>query len=167
MDNFFLTTRCLILKQRICLEKFRDLNFRIGQRELNSRLTLKGQKDQFATHHYMQRFDSIYLKLLNLFKEIRAYNSFWTLYLTTYFVVYVVELCFLTYCYIFFMEFMDIFFMGFSLFLVLYFLFTLSLMLFECSLIVHYNVLTHKEITRFGKMYQASSAVSLTHRLKV
>jgi len=31
MDNFFLTTRCLILKQRICLEKFRDLNFRLAR----------------------------------------------------------------------------------------------------------------------------------------
>lgn len=95
-----------------------------------------------------RRLQEVNRQMLALFEEIRAQNRFWSKYLTIYFVVYIIEIVYLSYSYLFLdtaeLGILQLFFPLFAV----NFMLVLVLVTLECSQVVAKNCQLYREMQR-------------------
>ena len=95
-----------------------------------------------------RRLQEVNRQMLALFEEIRAQNRFWSKYLTIYFVVYIIEIVYLSYSYLFFdtaeLGILQLFFPLFAV----NFMLVLVLVTLECSQVVAKNCQLYRDMQR-------------------
>ena len=107
------------------------------------------RQKQLMNSFLWRRLQEVNRQMLALFEEIRAQNRFWSKYLTIYFVVYIIEIVYLSYSYLF----LDTAELGvlLQLFFPLFavnFMLVLVLVTLECSQVVAKNCHLYRDMQR-------------------
>src|SRR5699024_4042815 len=112
------------------------------------------------------KFDQIQGQILFIYEEIQAHNRFWSKYLTIYFVVYILEVCILTYAALYVPS--DIGFQKtFFIFFDVEFFLLLIWVTYECSLTVYNNTVAHRRSQQFYLQLQSVCPLTVDKSLKV
>lgn len=91
------------------------------------------------------KFCSLFQEILNLYKEVSVQNHFWSKYLTAYFIVYIIAIVYLTYCFFFVKTSLDGIKKSFFLLFANNFMVILIIITLECSRIVRLNLKLHQK----------------------
>lgn len=147
---FMMVIRYIRIKQRCCQVKIDKLTKKI-QVKLSSKHTSKEH-----SNNLWLAFKQIYLQMLEIHKEIRGQNSFWSPFITIYFVVYQVQACYLTYAVIFVSieEASTKFIFGYCAVEFMLLLFYVTL---ECSRIVNMNMRMHGDCLKMALKFTENS----------
>lgn len=156
MFHFLMTLRYIRIKQKRRLSQINKLN------------KLLKIKEHFAIKDFkiLHRFKRIHNEIVTLYQEINAHNLFWSKYLTCYFVVYTMEICYLFYGYLF-VKMTEIFpQIVFSFFFVEFALLLLYVTL-ECSRIVTLNNQMHQQCLHTAFLIKQTKLLKIRDQLKL
>jgi len=152
---FLLTTRYLQIRQRFKSAQLAALNHKLTQSRHRSSMM----------HLLLLQFNSLTSAITtNIYREIRVHNHFWAKYLTVYFVVYIMETCYMAYAFLF-IHTRNGFIRWFFAYFAWQFAAILLLVTYECSVIVYCNCRMQRQQQRFCRQYQAIGNCS--NRLRV
>lgn len=153
MFYFILTAHYILIKQNFVSKKL-------------DRLVGKLFKSKTGPGQFLRQFDRISSEILALYLEIRVQNRFWSKYVTAYFVVYIMEVCYMGYAFLFIPNSSGAVRFFFAFF-ALYFVLVLLVLTYECSCIVHRNRAILAERRLFTKLYQQRYKTVVQKLLKV
>ena len=156
---FLLATSYIQIKQKCKFEKLYQLSSRIMEEKI-----AKNIKSNQNLNYWIQCRE-INGQILQIFAEIRAQNSFWSKYLTIYFSVYIMEICYFSYC-LFFNSASNVLQRLFFAFFATEFLLIILYVTLECSKIVNTNCAMHRKSQRICLQLQLLYRFKITHLLK-
>lgn len=160
---FIVTARYLRIKQQFKFRKLKSLSAKLIQRINNFS---NKNPTKFKSRTFLQKYARLNREIISLFQEIRAQNRFWSRYLTIYALAYIVEICELTYVFVFYAERIKYLYA----FLNVQFISILVLLTAECSLILYRNAQIHQLKRRFVLVHllfdQQQQSLSIHNLLK-
>ena len=114
----------------------------------------------------MYSFQQIHNQIVALYQEISVHNNFWSKYLTCYFIVYMMEICYLFYGYLF-VKMTQIFpQIVFGFFFVEFVLLLLYVTL-ACSRVVTLNNTMHQQCVHIGFVIKQNQLLPVGDQLKI
>lgn len=131
---FVYPSKYIQIQQSVVLTNLEKLSRQIGSR------SRRNSQSSLSSSSHLAQFRALYQQMLKLHEQIKASNDLWRPILSCYFAVYIIEVCYYTYIYIFLTEklvkseyksFFTVFPIDFAS--------TLLFMTFECSMVVLKN----------------------------
>ncbi len=108
--------------------------------------------------------NNLNLETFRIFDEIKSHNSYWSKYTTVYFVVYILEICYLSYAFLFVPTNVGIKRL-FFIFFTIEFILLLIYITLECSRVVTTNERMHRDMQQISLKFKTS--LTITELLKL